>query len=52
MYKSINDFERRVAVSFKSELCNETKEFVFRRGVGGGGDGEGCVLSIVKMAEI
>ena len=42
MYKSINDFGRRVAVSFKSELCNETTEVVLGegwavvvRGVGG-----------------
>ena len=49
MYKTINGFERSVAVSFKSESCNETTEVVLgeRLAVGGGG-----VLSIVKMAGI
>ena len=32
MYKSINDFERRIAVSFKSEACNMTTEVVLGEG--------------------
>ena len=55
MYKTINDFERRVTVSFKSESCNETTEVVLGERLAvaaGGGGGEGGVLSIVKMAGI
>ena len=52
MYKSINDFERRVAVSFKSESCNETTEVVLGEGwVVPAREGR-VVLSIVKMAGI
>ena len=41
MYKSINDIERRIAVSFKSKSCNEATQVVLGEGwaVAAGGRG-------------